>query len=279
MAQINVDVNVASTTHMLLSSLFAGGVAGTSVDVILFPLDTIKTRLQSEKGFIKSGGFSGIYKGILPVLIGSAPTAALFFLTYESCKFVAQPVIAEKYNCFVHMGASSLGEVVACLIRVPVETVKQRKQVQIVETKYPDLKLLYRGFWSTVLRDMPFSLIQFPLWEYLKTAWSTYTQKDILPTESATCGAMAGAIAAIATTPLDVVKTRTMLADHTVSKSELKIWYMLKQIYKDEGLFRLFSGVIPRTLWITLGGFVFFGTYEMAKQMMLLISDKKEDKN
>lgn len=42
--------------------------------MILHPLDTLKTRLQSKQGFVKSGGFSSLYKGILPVIIGSAPT-------------------------------------------------------------------------------------------------------------------------------------------------------------------------------------------------------------
>jgi len=34
------------------------------VDVALFPIDTVKTRLQSERGFWRSGGFRGIYKGL-----------------------------------------------------------------------------------------------------------------------------------------------------------------------------------------------------------------------
>ncbi len=47
--------------------------AGTSVDVALFPLDTIKTRLQSSQGFIKAGGFNGVYKGLSAAAAGSAP--------------------------------------------------------------------------------------------------------------------------------------------------------------------------------------------------------------
>ena len=43
-----------------LISLISGGIAGTTVDVALYPLDTIKTRLQSPQGFLKSGGFNGI---------------------------------------------------------------------------------------------------------------------------------------------------------------------------------------------------------------------------
>lgn len=51
----------------------AGGVAGASVDLILFPLDTIKTRLQSPQGFSKAGGFRGIYAGVPSTAVGSFP--------------------------------------------------------------------------------------------------------------------------------------------------------------------------------------------------------------
>ncbi|OMJ30211.1 S-adenosylmethionine mitochondrial carrier protein [Smittium culicis] len=54
--------------------LIAGGIAGTSVDTALFPLDTIKTRLQSEKGFRATGGFRGVYSGLSSAVIGSAPS-------------------------------------------------------------------------------------------------------------------------------------------------------------------------------------------------------------
>ena len=39
------------------TALVAGGFAGTSVDVALFPIDTLKTRMQSPQGFVKAGGF------------------------------------------------------------------------------------------------------------------------------------------------------------------------------------------------------------------------------
>lgn len=51
----------------------AGGFAGFAVDMSLFPLDTLKTRLQSPQGFLKAGGFSNVYKGIGPQMIGSVP--------------------------------------------------------------------------------------------------------------------------------------------------------------------------------------------------------------
>merc|ERR1719491_1809017 len=69
-------------------SLLAGGLAGTTVDVALYPLDTIKTRLQSPRGFLPSGGFRGIYNGVGAAALGSAPGAALFFGVYERLKIV-----------------------------------------------------------------------------------------------------------------------------------------------------------------------------------------------
>lgn len=51
----------------------AGGCAGMCVDLTLFPLDTIKTRLQSQQGFYKAGGFRGIYAGVPSAAIGSFP--------------------------------------------------------------------------------------------------------------------------------------------------------------------------------------------------------------
>lgn len=68
-------------------SLIAGGIAGTAVDVALFPLDTIKTRFQSEKGFRASGGFRGIYSGLGPAAIASAPNGGMCNKsTYGDCE-------------------------------------------------------------------------------------------------------------------------------------------------------------------------------------------------
>lgn len=75
-----------------------------------------------------------------------------------------------------------------------MEVLKQRKQAQIVDQKFLGLKLLYRGYWSTVLRDTPFSIVQFPLWEYLKTSYSSHIAREIYPMESAICGAISGFI-------------------------------------------------------------------------------------
>ncbi|XP_010880095.2 S-adenosylmethionine mitochondrial carrier protein isoform X1 [Esox lucius] len=264
-----------------IASLVAGGCAGMCVDLTLFPLDTIKTRLQSQQGFAKAGGLRGIYAGVPSAAIGSFPNAAAFFVTYESTKarLGARGAFSDPYITPVtHMLAASLGEIVACLIRVPTEVVKQRTQACLSSNTYQVLlatlreegvRGLYRGYRSTVLREIPFSLVQFPLWEYLKTHWSWRQGHTLSSWQAAVCGAFAGAVAALVTTPLDVAKTRIMLAKAGTSTARGNILSVLLHVWKNKGLMGLFSGSIPRVMSISLGGFIFLGAYEQVRSTLL----------
>lgn len=201
---------VLAKNYLYLTSLISGGMAGLVVDVMLFPIDTIKTRLQSEKRFWRAGGFRGIYNGLGPAAIGSVPSAALFFCTYEGMKkFLSEYTTNGHQTHFVHMSSAAIAEVVACLVRVPVEIAKQRRQVQSIRHKHISatnilvnayqtegvFRGLYRGFGATIFREIPFSFIQYPLWEYLKLHWTSFTNLPLTFVSVAVCGAFAGGIA------------------------------------------------------------------------------------
>ncbi|XP_033938241.1 mitochondrial S-adenosylmethionine carrier protein [Pseudochaenichthys georgianus] len=261
--------------------MVAGGCAGMCVDLTLFPLDTIKTRLQSPQGFQKAGGFRGVYAGVPSAAVGSFPNAAAFFVTYEFTKSLLGTgggLAAPQAAPVTHMMAASLGEVVACLIRVPTEVVKQRTQASPSSSTYNMLlatlreegfRGLYRGYSSTVLREIPFSLVQFPLWEYLKTLWSRRQGHTLYSWQSAVCGAFAGAVAAFVTTPLDVAKTRIMLAKAGSSEAGGNIPRVLCNVWRSRGLPGLFAGCIPRMTFISVGGFIFLGAYEKVRCTLL----------
>eukprot|EP00058_Branchiostoma_floridae_P021208 XP_002606698.1 hypothetical protein BRAFLDRAFT_72535 [Branchiostoma floridae] len=250
--------------------LVAGGLAGTAVDVTLFPLDTLKTRLQSEAGFWRSGGFRGIYSGLGSAAVGSAPGAAVFFVTYEFVKSLTGSLLPESLAPVSHMIGASAGEVGACIVRVPVEVVKQRAQANPGHSSYSVLRRtvtqegfrgLYRGYLSTVIRE-------FPIWEFLKKSWSTRQGKLVDPWQGAVCGAISGGFSAAITTPLDVAKTRIMLAEAGTETARGSIPSVLKSIWRTDGMRGLFAGVGPRTLWISLGGFIFLGVYDKSKAVM-----------
>lgn len=96
-------------------------------------------------------------------------------------------------------------------------------------------KGLYRGFGSTILREIPFSFIQIPIWEYLKANFTTNTGYPLTPISVALCGAIAGGCAAAITTPLDVAKTRIMLAEKYDNR-KVNILYILRSIYVEKGI-------------------------------------------
>ncbi|XP_071556862.1 mitochondrial S-adenosylmethionine carrier protein isoform X2 [Temnothorax nylanderi] len=246
-----------SKRDILLTSFISGALAGIICDVTLFPLDTLKTRLQSQHGFFQSGGFRQLYK------------AAIFFITYEGIKQYSQPCIPDQYHSIIHMIAASSAEATACSVRVPVEVIKQRRQALLPDTHRLRLRTLYRGYGSTVLRDLPFGVIQMPLWEYFKLYWTRRTQRECTPLAGAACGSASVAISAAVTTPLDVAKTRIMLSSTSAEKEEVKISTMLKEVYRDHGVKGLFAGFLPRVTGFTVGGFIFFGVYEQAREFCI----------
>ncbi|KAF2965047.1 hypothetical protein GQX73_g8504 [Xylaria multiplex] len=285
------------------TALLAGGIAGTTVDLSLFPLDTLKTRLQSSAGFFPSGGFRGVYRGVGSAVVGSAPGAAFFFCTYEGVKDVLSRARRRRHDedaalsrlrgvevakstttwaePLEHMAAASLGEVAACAVRVPTEVVKQRAQaghhggssagaLRAILGQYGTVGLtgvwreLYRGWGITVMREVPFTVIQFPLWEALK-GWGRRrkqgaggsTRVEVGAGESALYGSISGAIAAGITTPLDVLKTRVML-----SKEREGVLTVLRDLFASHGVRPFFAGIGPRVMWISAGGAIFLGSYQ-----------------
>ncbi|KAJ1735661.1 S-adenosylmethionine transporter [Coemansia biformis] len=264
-----------------LQCLAAGAVAGMAVDTALFPLDTIKTRLQARAGFLASGGFRGIYSGLSSAILGSAPGAAAFFLMYEKTK-AALSELPERHQPLVHMLAASAGEVAACLVRVPTEVIKQRLQAghhdslaaAVRGTHAADgLRGFYRGFLTQVVREIPFTCIQFPIYESLKQWHARRQNRPIRSWEAAVCGSVAGGTAAALTTPLDVVKTRVMLSTSAAGSAPGLAYSgvvpTLTRIVREEGARALFRGIVPRTVWISIGGFVFLGSYEQARSTLV----------
>ena len=275
--------------NKMLLNFSSGAIAGFTCDVALFPLDTIKTRLQSAQGFYKSGGFKNIYRGLGPAAIGSAPGAALFFTTYEFFKLKLHnnsnnnQIISLPLQ---HMIAASFGEFMACLIRVPTEVIKQNMQVNnnsnnskkaitILETYNKVITThgysgFYNGFYATLLREIPFSIIQFPLYEVSKKYFTEQIggNDTIDSTISALCGCVSGGFAAGLTTPMDVAKTRLMIGSDASGVPYTSFTETLYRIYSQEGIHVLFSGISPRVTWIGIGGFVFFGAFEHSKAML-----------
>jgi solute carrier family 25 S-adenosylmethionine transporter 26 len=122
---------------------------------------------------------------------------------------------------------------VSCAILTPAEVIKQN--AQMVDTAKGDKAnatlqtlarfksnplALWRGYTALAGRNLPFTALQFPLFERLKEAIKKHRQDRGTRTNTllenglitAASAGTAGAFAAVVTTPVDVVKTRIMLA-------------------------------------------------------------------
>ncbi|CAO1631029.1 unnamed protein product [Parajaminaea phylloscopi] len=308
-AATSLEAGQARPPPRYLTSLCSGAFAGLSVDLSLFPLDTLKTRLQSPQGFWAAGGFKGIYQGLSSVAAGSAPGAAIFFVTYEGLKkeLLSNASLVGTIGAGgAHMMAASVAEVAACLIRVPTEVLKSRFQAgvygrevtvvgaigRILAREGP--RGMWKGYATTVAREIPFTCIQFPMYERLKLMLlqrhrERHPEATSLPAyQAALVGSFSGGVAAATTTPLDVVKTRLMLAERgqeelragpkgggtaasaaghaTLPQADgvnQRFLPTLLHIYRTEGAAGLYKGVVPRTIWISIGGAVFLGSFEI----------------
>ncbi|TYI50461.1 hypothetical protein E1A91_D12G103500v1 [Gossypium mustelinum] len=230
--------------RILFEGIIAGGTAGVVVETALYPIDTIKTRLQAARG----GGkilLKGLYSGLAGNLAGVLPASALFVGVYEPTKQKLLKLFPENLSAVAHLTAGAIGGIAASLIRVPTEVVKQRMQtgqftsasnaVHVIASKEG-----FKGLYAA--------------------------RRDLNDPENAIIGAFAGALTGAITTPLDVIKTRLMVQG---SANQYKgIFDCVQTIIREEGPSALLKGIQPRVLWIGIGGSIFFGVLESTKRLL-----------
>lgn len=227
----------------IVHSMLAGGLGGTTGDMLMHSLDTVKTRQQGDPHFpprYSSLGSSyytiwrqegirrGLYGGWLPAMMGSFPGTVFFFGTYEWSKRVMLDYGVQQHVAY--LSAGFLGDLAASVVYVPSEVLKTRLQLQgrynnpyfhsgynyrgtldaartIAHVEGP--MALFHGYKATLYRDLPFSALQFMFYEQFQTWAKQYKQSRDIGTElELLTGAAGGGLAGAITCPLDVVKTR-----------------------------------------------------------------------
>lgn len=226
-----------------LHAMLAGGIGGTTGDMLMHSLDTVKTRQQGDPHlppkytsmgntyytiFRQEGIRKGLYGGVKPAFAGSFAGTVCFFGAYEwSKRTMIDNGVAPSLAYF---SAGLFADLAAAPAYVPSEVLKTRLQLQgrynnpyfnsgynyrstidaartIVRTE--GFSALFHGYKATLWRDLPFSALQFAFYEEERGWAKRYMDSNNigLPLEIATA-ASAGGMAGVITTPLDVVKTR-----------------------------------------------------------------------
>lgn len=142
------------------------------------------------------------------------------------------------------------------------------QQVLVRILKKDGILGLYAGYSATLLRNLPAGILSYSSFEYLKGYVLGKTGKGHLePVESVLCGALAGAISASITTPLDVVKTRLMTQAR--GQSGNKITETVRQILTEEGWTGLTRGIGPRVLHSACFAALGYFAFETARMAIL----------
>lgn len=253
-----------------------GGCAGVLTDLCVYPLDTLKTSIQAAGWKMKAvdrKSSGRLYAGLEVALAGTFIWNSLFFFFYELINTNLLK-FNEKYQLsttWVHVGAASAAEMIAITARNPFEVVKQNRQFsefsntwrgirQIMKER--GIKGFYAGYSALFFREIPFTIIEIPLYEWCIGKYLQYSdgnKQSIGRGASALSGAISGIAAGFITTPVDVIKSRMMTNTLKLHNRSFLDWG--KTIYAEGGLLSLFKGGLIRAVFLGLGGIIFFMVY------------------
>lgn len=190
-----------------VQSMIAGGVAGLIEHSFMFPVDTVKTRMQAVittpqgsgmtavlsemRGMVRGEGYGRLYRGLSAVLVGAIPSHALYFATYEGMKnlFVKphhhhhhhhDDDDHEDYvapNMFVTGLAGFMATCAHDGISTPIDVIKQR--MQLYNYSHPlqcakkilqteGIRAFYISYPTTILMNVPYTCTHFIAYESVK---------------------------------------------------------------------------------------------------------------
>ncbi|KAG5190418.1 mitochondrial carrier domain-containing protein [Tribonema minus] len=286
-----------------LIHLIAGGAAGAVESSVLFPLDTIKTRMQlrakgrsaygpitTAQRIIKNEGFFSLYKGLTAVMAGIVPKMAVRFSSFDLFK-TWLGCLDGKDKKRVFLAGLGSGVTEAVMVVTPAEVCKIRMQAQyhsmldpeqmarrkyrnVIQTaglivKEEGIGALYKGVVPTTLRQGCNQAVNFSFYQIFKTKWEAARDgKELIAWQHMLIGGLSGGMGPVVNNPLDVVKTR--LQRQVVIPGEVPKYRGLGQgmavIAKEEGVLALWKGLTPRLLRIMPGQAITFATYEFVSK-------------
>jgi solute carrier family 25 S-adenosylmethionine transporter 26 len=215
-----------------------------------------------------------------------ASAAGAFFTTYEGVKTLLEHTPLP--TPLAHASASAVAELVSCAILTPAEVIKQNAQMasgpsplaRTLASFRSHPSALWTGYGALAARNLPFTALQFPVFERFRSALSERrrreTGREATLVEhglvTAVAAGSAGALAAAVTTPVDAIKTRIMLAAGDGARRGSMAF--ARDIVREQGWRGLFRGGALRCVWTMLGSGLYLGVYESAR--MYLVQRREE---
>ncbi|KAL1505732.1 hypothetical protein ABEB36_005228 [Hypothenemus hampei] len=286
-----VLIQILESTYRFTLGSIAGAVGATAV----YPIDLVKTRMQNQrtgsfigelmyrnsfdcfKKVIRHEGIFGLYRGLVPQLLGVAPEKAIKLTVNDFVrdKFTDKNGSIPIYGEIISGACAGGSQVV---FTNPLEIVKIRLQVAgeiagaakvraWAVVKELGLFGLYKGARACLLRDVPFSAIYFPAYAHTKASLADESGYNH-PLTLLLAGAIAGVPAASLVTPADVIKTRLQVVARAGQTTYSGVLDATRKIYAEEGFRAFWKGSIARVFRSSPQFGVTLLTYEVLQRLL-----------
>ncbi|KAM4615717.1 mitoferrin-1 [Polymixia lowei] len=286
--------HVSMTTHMT-----AGAVAGVLEHTVMYPVDSVKTRMQSLqpdpkaqyksvfealKRIVQTEGLFRPLRGLNITMLGAGPAHALYFACYERVKRSLSNVIQNGGNSHLANGmAGSVATVLHDAVMNPAEVVKQRMQmynspyrglldcVRTI-TRTEGIGAFYRSYSTQLTMNIPFQAVHFITYELMQEQLNPH--RHYHPGTHIVSGAAAGAVSAAITTPLDVCKTLLNTQENVALNSVHISGHLtgmanaVRTVYQLGGLAAFFKGVQARVIYQMPSTAIAWSVYEFFKYFL-----------
>ncbi|XP_062606857.1 mitoferrin-1-like [Saccostrea cucullata] len=277
-----------TTTHML-----AGSAAGVLEHSVMYPVDCVKTRMQSLvpdpkadyrsvvdafNTIIRHEGLLRTMKGAPIVVLGAGPAHAFYFACYEYLKKTLSG--GQKGNHIAHGVAGSVATLLHDSVMVPVDVVKQRMQVfnspytscrscAKAILKQEGIFAFYRSYTTQLTMNIPFQSVHFMTYEFMQDILNH--DRNYSPVTHMVSGATAGAVAASVTMPLDVCKTLLNTQESCTRTHASYINGMIsafRTVYEFQGLTGFYRGLTARVIFQMPATAISWSVYEGFKYII-----------
>ncbi|XP_076165593.1 uncoupling protein Bmcp mitochondrial isoform X2 [Ptiloglossa arizonensis] len=232
----------------------------------------------------KQEGFKALYSGISSAILRQATYGTIKFGTYYSLKEAAMDRWETDDLVVINIICAALAGAISSAIANPTDVVKVRMQVTGADSNlslfgcfqdvyhHEGIRGLWRGVGPTAQRAAIIAAVELPIYDYSKNKLMAFLEDSVTNHFLSSFTASMGS--AIASTPIDVIRTRLMnqrrictggsvLPPHIYSGSV----DCFVQTFKNEGFLALYKGFVPT--WFRMGpwNIIFFITYEQLKQL------------
>ncbi|GMH35839.1 hypothetical protein BSKO_03707 [Bryopsis sp. KO-2023] len=285
----------AATRSNIWNSMVAGGLSGVGSRFLVYPIDTLKTRLQvRERPSMKSPSqFSttrprifSLYSGFSVVLMSVVPGNALYFGGYE----FGGTMLPKSWGIGQGFASGVCAQLLGGLVFTPMDVIKERCQAGGDGKSTPSLKVrslirelgwrgLMRGYWVSNAMWVPWSAIYAGMYGISKDRFGKWRgdldgfdgeHQGAIPTWGfAVCSAWSAIVASTLTHPIDVVKTQLqVLSGRRGFQRDAGAMNFLKSLWVNEGWRGLTRGYGARIASIAPQSALAWMLYETAKSRL-----------